>query len=282
MISNINVNSLTPTSTVKPQQVNATQAFSVPSKGEAALPDELKRSKGSPIQDSFSQEIPLEHPIRDQDKATLVPQPTGKNQVFGPALTHTGLGQTGLSQLISQIQQNTFQGNALFLAQNQLTDDQTLPLLKALKYDQSIKHLILSRNQLTTFAMAGLADLLKVNHDIGWVILSNNKLGDNGVTTLADALKSNTGVKHLILDHNFVGNTGAIALAEAIQHHSGIQSLVLSSNNIQDDGAKAFITVIKNHPSLKKLDLTNNKLSPEVKAQLLEVAKQRKGFILNL
>lgn len=264
-----------PSSGTKPPETLPT--FSLPVSSESVLPDTLKRPKGGPIQDSFVS-IASQDPIRETDRNTLVPRP--EKPVFGPPLTNTQLHATGLDTLLTSLQTKSFQGNALFLAQNQLTDADALALFKQLQHDQSIQHLVLSRNQLTTFAMAGLADLLKVNHFIGWVILSHNKLGDNGLKTLAPALQDNPTVQHLILSDNFIGDAGAIALFEALEHNTALKSIVLSNNGLTDASVPHLIRLLQVHPTLYKLDLQNNKLSDAMKSALKEAVSNKPGMIL--
>jgi len=135
--------------------------------------------------------LPL-HSAHPMDVASMIPAPI--ESIYGPSFSNKNIQDIGL-QLISQdIQKNQYKGSALFLSNNQITDQGVLPLFKSLEQNKEVKHLILSKNQLSHFAIAGLSDLLKVNHFIGWLVLSKNPLKDAGILNLLPGLKKNKGL----------------------------------------------------------------------------------------
>lgn len=204
-------------------------------------------------------ELP-QHPQKE-DLESATPSLVGKNGVTGKPLTNARISHADLTALIKEIQSGTLNDSALFLAGNNIHDTTMTQLSNALKFNQTLKHIILSRNNITPFAAAGLADLLKVNHQIGWLVLSKNKLADAGISTIGQGLKYNKTLKHLIVDNNNIGDKGALSLATNITGHPNLLTLDLSHNNITLKGAMALLKSSKSLPNLRKIDLSNNALS---------------------
>ncbi len=148
-------------------------------------------------------------------------------------------------ELLQQITDNVWKERVLDLCNQDLNDERTEKLCKALANNTYIKALDVSYNQI---GAAGAQALAANKTLISLDVSSNNQIDDAG----AQALAANTTLTGLDVSSNQTGDAGAQALAA----NTALTTLTVTYNQIGDAGA----TMLAANTTFTSLDLTENQI----------------------
>ena len=151
----------------------------------------------------------------------------------------------------------------LSLAKNELKEEGTKAICKALKQNTTLKELDISgrwgvSNIGGPAGVKHVAKMLGVNGSLTALDLSFNYLKDKGVSAVCEAIQSNkeTKLSSLNFGDNGIGPVGANAVAAMVAATGSLTSLSLAKNELGDDGAEALLIGLKENKSLTTLDLS--------------------------
>ena len=165
----------------------------------------------------------------------------------------------------------------LSLAKNELKEEGTKAICKALKQNTTLKELDISggRSASNIGGPAGVkhvAKMLGVNGSLTALDLSFNYLKDKGVSAVCEAIQSNkeTKLSSLNMGNNNIGPVGAKSVAAMVVVTGSLMSLNLGHNQLcgldEDgrgtytaDGITAIADALRVNGSLTSLDLSNNR-----------------------
>ena len=159
------------------------------------------------------------------------------------------------------------------LAQNNITDEQLLPMVEAIKggCNTSLENLHLFENRIGNAGCHDLATLLvDTNSNIQHLSLRTNQIGNEGATAIANSLANNTKLKSLYLQSNpfdpsafgifctVLCNTSSVNDTYCSNHT--LKVLVLSDTQVEGQHANHLATLLKmnketnkSHVAIKKI-----------------------------
>ena len=153
--------------------------------------------------------------------------------------------------------------NKLNLHSCSITDEQLLPMVRALREHHSLEELHLDRNRIGNDGCGAIATLLiDPISNLHSLDLSNNLIGVDGANTLANGLANNTKLRELYLrNNNRLGNAGCETIATLLRDpNSNINQIDLGDNDIDYEGAIALANGLANNTKLRELYLRNNRI----------------------
>ncbi len=89
---------------------------------------------------------------------------------------------------------------SLDLKSNQLDDNTSSIIVRALETNISLENIDLTNNQITKIDAQSFADILSINKTLLYLNLSSNRIGDNGIIFIFRALQHNDTLKSLYLN----------------------------------------------------------------------------------
>ncbi|QKF94529.1 leucine-rich repeat protein [Fadolivirus algeromassiliense] len=172
-----------------------------------------------------------------------------------------------------------------YIAGNEIDEEGSKLIARALKNDTVCESLWLKRNPIKPLGAKYLGEMLEVNKTIKILDLDNTGILDEGTKYLMESLKKNTTLKHLYLDANGLTFTGAQYIAQYFDHmvatnQKGITSLWIGINRMDDEGAVVIANSLKNYKHLKRLCFNSNRLSEKGTKALCDALVDHENLIL--
>ncbi|CAF4441513.1 unnamed protein product, partial [Rotaria sp. Silwood2] len=176
------------------------------------------------------------------------------------------------------------QCRALFLRESLITAEATLILSEALRDNNTLGGLFLAQNQIGDDGTKYLARALSGdnNSTLKKLSLCHNDITDQGIQYLAKMLESNETLTHLWLASNKITDQGLELLCQVLmQKNKTLQVLSLEWNKFRNDtSVTILVDMLKNNKSLTTLNLENCKLPKSGVEELKLVTKAKKNFKL--
>ena len=155
---------------------------------------------------------------------------------------------------------------SISLSRENLTDEDIVPLLGALRMNKSVTTLNLSHNCISSKGASSLAKILTGNSVLREVDISGNHLGDGGIKHLSETLPDAKSLKVLELEENSITDDGVLSLAETI-NESSLERLNLNGNQIGDAASSLFKHLASNE-TMTTLELNSNNISDKGATEL--------------
>jgi len=116
---------------------------------------------------------------------------------------------------------------------NNMTNEQLLPLVEAVRGNRSLEILDLARNRISDNGCEALAALIEdPNCNLLYIGLRENMINVVGATSIANSLANNDRLNNLDLSDNRIGNVGAIVIANSLAKNNKLQRLSIYNNRI--------------------------------------------------
>jgi len=164
---------------------------------------------------------------------------------------------------------------AMYRSDGRITDEGVENLMKDLKFNKTVEHLILEHNQITGEGAKILANHLQAK-TLDNIKSMYDQITNKGAKVLLDGLKLHSTLQQLDLDNCRIGNEGAKALAEMLKNNSTLECLFLTNNQIDDEGGLAFLDGLRTNTKLNHLGLMANKVTDKFAIELLDLLEPYK------
>ena len=125
----------------------------------------------------------------------------------------------------------------IYLNRCNITDEQLLPMVDAIKGHNLLEMLDLCGNVIGNTGCEALAGLLEDPHsNLQTLYLSSNRIGEDGTTTLANSLANNTKLRELWLYNNPFGQSLREVLCKVLCNKTSINSIYSSNHTLETLG----------------------------------------------
>jgi Ran GTPase-activating protein (RanGAP) involved in mRNA processing and transport len=150
----------------------------------------------------------------------------------------------------------------LGLGYNNISEDSSFYLGKALNVNMTLKELHLNGTNLSPEACGMLQQGLAKNQSIEKFEFSyNNSLKTESLSELFKGIKSNKYITTLFLCDNGLRVEGAKCLADLIKFNQKIHTLYIEKNELQDEGIKDIAEALTYNNTLHTINLSDNRIT---------------------
>ena len=142
------------------------------------------------------------HDISDAVTHDILKVYQEKSNLSRLGIQNTNLRNGGVDTLVNTLK-SCRDLKRIFLYVCNLTDEQLLPILEAIRCHRMLEKLLLSGNHIGNVGCGAIATLLdNPNCNLQHLDLLSNNIGNEGAITIANSLANNTTLQKLILSHN--------------------------------------------------------------------------------
>eukprot|EP00051_Salpingoeca_urceolata_P002475 m.50584 g.50584 ORF g.50584 m.50584 type:complete len:227 (-) comp12162_c0_seq2:206-886(-) len=165
-----------------------------------------------------------------------------------------------------------------------VSDDDIIPLARALETNTSLQGLLLNCNKITDRGLQTLCQGLGANRSLVHLGLEGNAITTEGMHALCEVIKHHPSLRQLNLSVNRLGDEGIGLLCEALEVNRNITELGLRLVGMTDKGLKQLCATLVDYPQMHQLDVqSNHQLTEDCAfplAELLVAHKKTSGTML--
>ena len=180
----------------------------------------------------------------------------------------------GLSELLSEHEGHLYFGFGIDTSLRRIS---IVPLLTALKRNNTVTVLDLSECNFDSISAFAVADVVRENNTIETLLLPRNRVPDNAMIALVDALRENNSIEHLIYngisDDTHIDRM-PIALANMLRENTRLTLIDFSGIVFKREATTALAEALRHNTTLTRVALRNIGVSNAELIQLFNALRE--------